>query len=153
MVSGNVCMSRRWKAEQVTYGSHVQTPARFMHLVLLKPNHLLVWPVCPEVFSTLSCLQKSIAIKPCIGIDRISNQWKDELVNGNFGIQSFLRGHGEILSKPWLMPKSRVRPEIRIQQIGRVPIVITHKLPTDWSCFTDHRKAERVTYWNGIRDF
>jgi hypothetical protein len=51
------------------------------------------------------------------------------------------------------MPKSRVCPEILIQQIGRVPIVVTHKLPTDWSRFIDHRKAERVTYRNGIRDF
>jgi hypothetical protein len=37
----------------------------------------------------LSRFQNPVAIEPCIGIDRMSNQSKDEFVNGNFGIQSF----------------------------------------------------------------
>jgi hypothetical protein len=46
---------------------------------------------CPD-------FQNPVAIKPCIGIDRMSNQWKAELINDNFGIQSFWGGHDKILS-------------------------------------------------------
>jgi hypothetical protein len=31
--------------------------------------------------------------------------------------------------------------------------VVTHKSPTVWRHFMDHRKAERVTYRNGIQSF
>jgi hypothetical protein len=42
----------------------------------------------------------------------MSNQKKAELVNGNFGIQSFWGGHGEILLRARFMPKGTVCPEI-----------------------------------------
>jgi hypothetical protein len=41
----------------------------------------------------------------------MSDQRKDEFVKGNFGIQSFWRGHGEISSKSGIRPKDSVCPE------------------------------------------
>jgi hypothetical protein len=38
-------------------------------------------------------------MKPCIRINRMSNQRKAKFVNKNFGIQCFWVGHGEISSK------------------------------------------------------
>jgi hypothetical protein len=47
VVTENVCMSRHWKFELVTYGIRIQTSSRLMYLLPLKPNHLLVCPVYP----------------------------------------------------------------------------------------------------------
>jgi hypothetical protein len=88
VVTKNMHMSRRWKAEVVAYRICIQPSPRLTHLMPLKPDRL---PVCLvyQVFSTLSRLQKPAAIEPCIGISRMSNQRKAEFVNGNFCIQSF----------------------------------------------------------------
>jgi hypothetical protein len=51
VVTKNVHMSRRWKAELVAYGIHIQPSPRFMYLVPLKPDHSSVCPV-QKVFST-----------------------------------------------------------------------------------------------------
>jgi hypothetical protein len=45
----------------------------------------------------------------------VSNQWKAELVNDNFGIQSVQGGHGEILPRDRFMPKGLVCSEFPIQ--------------------------------------
>jgi hypothetical protein len=50
----------------------------------------------------------------------MSNQQKSEFVNGNFGIQSFWEGHGEIV-KILIYTKRSSLPRILIQQTGRVP--------------------------------
>jgi hypothetical protein len=99
MVTKNVCMSRRWKAEHVGCRIHVQTSPEFALLVALNLRIRLYVQSVQKIFSILSCLQKPVAVKPCIRIDRMSNQRKSELINDNFGIQSFWGGRGEILSK------------------------------------------------------
>jgi hypothetical protein len=48
VVTKNVHMSRRWKAELVAYGIRIQPSPRFMYLLPLKPDHSSVCPVCPE---------------------------------------------------------------------------------------------------------
>jgi hypothetical protein len=48
------------------------------------------------------------------------------------------------------MTKGVVRPEILIQQAGRVPTAVTCKLLTVWSRIIDQQKADRATYQNGI---
>jgi hypothetical protein len=45
---GNVCKSKRWKAEQVIFRSCIQTPISFSHLVAQKPDQTPVYPVCLE---------------------------------------------------------------------------------------------------------
>jgi hypothetical protein len=95
----NVHMSRHWKVELVAYRICKQPSPSFMHLLPLKPDHSPVCPVCPESFQQLVLIKNLVPIKPCIGIDRMSNQRKAEFVNGNFGIQSFWGGHGKISSK------------------------------------------------------
>jgi hypothetical protein len=64
-----------------------------------------------EKFSTVTCLWKLVTVELCIGCDHVSNQQKAELVNDDFGIQSFQGCHGKIL--PWgqIMPKGQVCPE------------------------------------------
>jgi hypothetical protein len=83
-VTQNVCMSRHWKSKLVAYGSRKQPSPS-----LLTSGKL-----------SLPGLQNPVAIKPCIRIDRMSNQWKAEFVNGNFCIQIFWGGHGDISSNP-----------------------------------------------------
>jgi hypothetical protein len=41
-------------------------------------------------------------------------------------------------------------PEMLIQQMVEFPTAVTRKSLTVWSRLIDHRKAERVVYWNGI---
>jgi hypothetical protein len=47
VVTKNVRVSRRWKAESVTHGICKQLLPRFVHLLPLKPDHLSVRTVCP----------------------------------------------------------------------------------------------------------
>jgi hypothetical protein len=82
----------------------------------------------------------------------MSNQRKSEFVSGNFGIQSFWGGHGEISSKFWFRPKGRVCPEFWFSKPVKFPTVVTHKLPTILGRTMDHQKAERVSYHDGIWD-
>jgi hypothetical protein len=99
MVTENVHMSRRWKPEFVAYGICKHPSQCLVHLTPIKPDRSPVCPVCPESFQQLVLIKNLVPIKPCIGIDRMSNQRKAEFMSGNFGIQCFLGGHGEILSK------------------------------------------------------
>jgi hypothetical protein len=96
VVTENVCINSRWKSELVAYEIHKQPLPRFMHLMLLKPDRSSFCSVYPDQFSTWFCLQNPVAIKPCIRIDRMSNQRKAEFVNDKFGIQSLWGGHGKI---------------------------------------------------------
>jgi hypothetical protein len=80
----------------------------------------------------------------------MSNQQKAEFIIGNFGIQSFWGGHGEILSKSWFRPKGRVYPEFWFIKPIEFPTAVTHKSLTIWGRIMDHRKAARVAYHNSI---
>jgi hypothetical protein len=84
VVTKNVHMSSRWKAKIVAYIIREQPASCFVHLMRLKPDRSRS---VQKLFSTSSRLQNPIPIKPCIGIDHMSNQRKAEFVNGNFGIQ------------------------------------------------------------------
>jgi hypothetical protein len=53
VVVENVRMSRRWKAELVTYGSQKQPLPSFMHLVPVKPDHSSLCPIYPKSFQHL----------------------------------------------------------------------------------------------------
>jgi hypothetical protein len=83
----------------------------------------------------------------------MSNQQKDEFLNGDFGIQSVWEGYGKILLKSWFTPKGRVYPEFQFSKQVEFPTAVTQKLLTVWGRIMDHRKAERVGYCNGIRYF
>jgi hypothetical protein len=74
----------------------------------------------------------------------VSNHRKADLVNDNFGIQSFHGSHGEISSRDRFMPKGQVCPEFPIQQPGQLPTVVTCKSLTIWSRKMDHRKSQRL---------
>jgi hypothetical protein len=51
VVTGNVHVSRRWKAESVAYVICKQPSPKFMHLLPLNPDRSPVCTVCPESFS------------------------------------------------------------------------------------------------------
>jgi hypothetical protein len=141
----NVCLSRRWKAEFIIYRTGIQTPASFTHLVAQKPDQALVYPK--------TGLQNSVATKPYVKAGHMSKQQKSEFVDDIFHIQSFWGGHDEISSKTWFIHEGAICPEMLIQQPVEFLTAVTRKSLTVWSCLVDHRKAERVVYWNGIRDF
>jgi hypothetical protein len=69
-----------------------------------------------------------------------------------FGLRTANRGHGEMSQKTWFLEDGAICPEMLIQQPVEILTAITCKSLTIWSCLTDHRKAERVVYRNGIRD-
>jgi hypothetical protein len=106
-----------------------------------------------KVFSTSRWLRNPIATKPCIGIGHMSNQRKDEIIVSNFGIQSFWEGHDEILPEPWFRRKGPICPEFWFSKPVELPTVVTRKSQTVWDHVMDHRKAERVSYHDGIRYF
>jgi hypothetical protein len=51
VVTKNMRVSRRWKAEPVAYGICKQPLPKFVHLLPLKPNRSPVCSVYPESFS------------------------------------------------------------------------------------------------------
>ena len=59
VVTENVRVSRRWKAESVAYGICKQLSSSFVHLRLLKPDRSPVCTVCPESFQHLVLTSKS----------------------------------------------------------------------------------------------
>jgi hypothetical protein len=59
VVTENVRMSRRWKAESLVYGICKQRSPCFAHLLPLKPDYPPVCPVCPESFQHLILTSKS----------------------------------------------------------------------------------------------
>jgi hypothetical protein len=59
VVTENVRVSRRWKAESVAYGICTQLSSSFVHLRLLKPDRSPVCTVCPESFQHLVLTSKS----------------------------------------------------------------------------------------------
>jgi hypothetical protein len=83
----------------------------------------------------------------------MSNQRKSQFVSGNFGIESFWEGHGEISSKSQFRLKGQVCPQFGFSKQVEFLTVVTRKLLTIWGHIMDHRKSERVVYRNGIRDF
>jgi hypothetical protein len=149
----NVCLSRHWKAELVIFRTSIQTPASFTHHVAQKPDQTPVYQSVQNLPRTGTWIQNAIATKPYVKTGRMSNQKKAEFVDDIFHIWSFWRGHGEISPKTWFMHEGTMCPEILIQQPVEFPTAITRKSLTIWSRLMDHRKAERVIYQNGIRDF
>jgi hypothetical protein len=59
VVTENVHMSRRWKAEPVAYGNYKQTSPSSVHPLPLKPDCSPVYPVCPESLQHLILTSKS----------------------------------------------------------------------------------------------
>jgi hypothetical protein len=59
VLTKNVDMSTRWKAESVTYGICKQLSPKFVHLLPLKSDRSPVCPVCPESFQHLVLTSKS----------------------------------------------------------------------------------------------
>jgi hypothetical protein len=59
VVTKNVCVSRRWKAESVAYGIYKQLSSCFVHLRPLKPDRSPVCTFCPESFQHLILTSKS----------------------------------------------------------------------------------------------
>jgi hypothetical protein len=83
----------------------------------------------------------------------MSNQQKSEFVNDIFHIQRSSGGHGKFLPKTLFIQKGEICLELLIQQRVEFPIAVICKSLTVWSHIADHRKADRVAYRNGIRDF
>jgi hypothetical protein len=59
VVTKNMRMSRRWKAELVSYGILLQLSPRITHVMLLKPDRLVVYQVFPESVQHLVLSSKS----------------------------------------------------------------------------------------------
>jgi hypothetical protein len=60
----------------------------------------------------------------------MSNQQKNEFVNGMFHIPIFWGGHGKISPNPWLVPIGAVYPDFWFSKPVEFSTVVTHKLLT-----------------------
>jgi hypothetical protein len=59
VVTKNVRVSRRWKAESVAYGICKQPSPKFVHLLPIKPDRSPVCPICLKSFQHLIPTSKS----------------------------------------------------------------------------------------------
>jgi hypothetical protein len=82
----------------------------------------------------------------------MSNQEKAVFVNRNFHIQCFWGVMAKFCQIPDLCRKV-VCPDFYFSRPVEILTTVTHKSLTVWNRIMDHRKVERVTYHNGIRDF
>jgi hypothetical protein len=123
----NMCLSRRQKSDLVSFRSCILTRACLTDLVTQNlTKHLYTQAV--QNLSSMSHYQHFSYIK------FLGKSWQ------NFTKNLFYTGRYDL-------------PEMLIQQSVEFPTAVTHKSLTVWSHLMDHRKAQRVDFRNGIRDF
>ncbi len=151
MVIRNMCLSRRQKADLVSSQICFQTLVTLTHL---RPQDLRI-PFLHQYiqnhFSTVTWLQKSVAVKPYVETSRMGNQQKAEFINRSFWIQNFWGRHGKFSSKSWFRPKGPVCPEFWFSKPNKFSTFVTRNPLTVWSYEMNHWEAERATYGDGIQ--
>jgi hypothetical protein len=99
MVIGNKGLSRRRKADLVSFRRCIRTLPSLTHFVALNPNQTPAGQSVHNLSRTKTGHQNAIATKSYVEMGRLSNKQKAEFVGNIFRIQSFCGGHGEILPK------------------------------------------------------
>jgi hypothetical protein len=105
MVIKNVCLSRRRKADLVSFRSDIQTLATLIQLVAQKPDRTLAVQSINNLSRIETGLQNAIMTKPYVKMGRMSNQQKVEFIGDIFRIRSFWGGggYGKISTKTYFI--------------------------------------------------
>jgi hypothetical protein len=112
----NVRLSRRQKADLVSFRRCIHTLGRLTHFVALKPDQTPSVQSIHNLSRTKAGFQNVVTTKTYVKTGCMSTQQKAEFIGNIFCIRSFLGGHGEILPKSWFIPEGAICPEMLIQQ-------------------------------------
>jgi hypothetical protein len=82
----NMCLSRRWKADLISFRSYIRTLASLTHLSAQKTDRTPAVQSVHNVSRTEEGLQNAITTKPYVEMSRMSNQQKAECVSNIFHI-------------------------------------------------------------------
>jgi hypothetical protein len=88
-VIGNVCLSRRQKADSISFRRCIQTLASFTHLVAQKPDRTTEIQSVHRVSKTKAGHQNAVTTEPYIEMSCMSNQRKAEFIGDIFCMRSF----------------------------------------------------------------
>jgi hypothetical protein len=95
-VIGNMCLSRRQKADSIPFRSSIWTLASLTHFAAQKPDRITAIQSVINVSRTEAGLQIAVTTNPYAEMSRMSNQRKYEFVSDIFHMRSFWGGHGKI---------------------------------------------------------
>jgi hypothetical protein len=84
----NMCLSSRWKADVVIFGSCILTLASLTHFVAPKPDQTPAVQSVHNLSRIEAGFQNTVAAKPYAEMGRMSNQQKAELIGDIVHIQS-----------------------------------------------------------------
>jgi hypothetical protein len=86
MVIENMCLSKRWKADLISFRSYIRTLASLTHLVAQKTDRKPAVQSVHNVSRTEAGLRNAITTKPYVKMSRMRNQQKAECVSDIFHI-------------------------------------------------------------------
>jgi hypothetical protein len=95
-VVGNVCLSRRRKADSIFLRSCIRTLASLTHLVAQNHDRTTEIQSVHNVSRTKAGIQNAVTTEPYIEMSRMSNPRKAEFIGDIFRMRSFWGGHGKI---------------------------------------------------------
>jgi hypothetical protein len=96
---GNVCLSRHWKVDSISFKSCIRTLASITHLMAQKPDRTTTVQSVHNVSRTKVGHQNAVTTEPYIEMSHMSNQRKAEIVGDFFHMRSFWGGHSKILPR------------------------------------------------------
>jgi hypothetical protein len=83
-VIGNICLSRRWKADSISFRSCIWTLASLTHHMAQKPDRTGTIQSVHNMSRTKAGLQNAVMTEPYIEMSHMSNQRKAEFVSDIF---------------------------------------------------------------------
>jgi hypothetical protein len=88
-VIGNMCFSRRQKADLISFRSCIQTLASLTHFVAQKPDRTPTFQSVQNVSRTEAGVHNAVTTKPYVEVSHMSNQQEAEFINDIFCMRSF----------------------------------------------------------------
>jgi hypothetical protein len=104
----NMCLSRHRKSDLISFRSCIRILACLTHFGAQKPDRTPAVQSVHNLSRTEIGVQNTVATKPYVKMDHMSNQQKSEFVGEIFHIWSFWGGHDEILSKTYFIQEGMI---------------------------------------------
>jgi hypothetical protein len=116
-----MCLSRRWKADSISFGSCIRTLASLTYHMAQKPDRTTAIQAVNYMSRTKAGLQNAVTTEPYIKMSHMSNQRKAEFVGDIFHMRSFWGGHGENFAKSLFYAGKMVRTRTSEDAIFDIP--------------------------------
>jgi hypothetical protein len=100
-----MCLSRRRKADIISFRSCIQTLENLTHFMTQKPNRTPAVQSVHNQSRTETGIQNTVVTKPYVEMSPMSNQQKSEFVSNIFWIRSFWEVMAKFHQKPILYRK------------------------------------------------